>query len=178
MFTDNTFRRVMNCIPIPIIILDESNNIVYHNRKSEIWLRYTHIRVKNNQISSLLDNLLIEDDINRCYAALDKVKEAIKQNSNITIRLEVTTKDLNKAYYIVLTTASNITLDDQNFILVTLEDITHLKERERQIQESQAILTTVINNTASIMYDNIKQMNASTSRLQQQTNSIKQQINI
>lgn len=176
MFSNNVFRRVMDCIPTPILILDENNNIVYNNKKSNTWLRYAKIRLDDKHIEHLWDSFLVQDDITKCQLALDKLRGAIKNNTNMTIRLEVTTKDLNKAYYIILTTASNITLDGQSFILITLEDITYLKERERQLKQSQTILTTIIANTTDVLFNNAKIMQDNTDRINEQTDFLKQQI--
>lgn len=178
MFSDNIFKRVLDCIPIPILILDSESNLVYNNKKSTAWLKLSNIKISKGPIGNFLQDILLEEDINKCFEALERLKGAIQDKRNITIKLEFITKYFNKVYRIILTTASNITMDQNSFILITLEDVTYIKERELQLMEFQDTLTNVINSTTDLMYRNVRHMSDNTNHIQKQTETLKQRVSV
>lgn len=176
MSFDCNIKRVLDCIPLPMFILDTDDRFVYINKRSKAWLRSNSIRVGNNDVYYVLERLLTKEDTEKCRIALERIKQAVENKRTITIKLEVTLHGLNKSYHIILTTASNITIDKQWYVLVTLEDITHLKIRESQLSQSQSLLTQIVDDTTRIIYDNIKFIELDTLNLQQQLNLRKQYL--
>lgn len=142
------------------------DTIVLYNMKVEKWAKGT---LYSLNLQNFLDLYISEDDIPKCIDALKSLKKAIAENREESIKVEVTTKKLDKAFYIVLSTASNIILNEQDYILITLEDITLLKYKQKQLDYTEHLLDRAVNmnmKTTRALVDNVRSNTATFSEQQ------------
>lgn len=165
MIYDKDLKRIVDCLPIPLLILDTEDNIVLYNLRVERWVKDALYALS---IQEFLNLYISDTDIPRCLDALKTLKQAILDKQEKSIKIEVTTKQLNKAFYIVLSTASNIILNEQDYILITLEDITLLKSREKQLKITENLLDRSITENARIGNKLARNIHAETEAFKEQ----------
>jgi len=134
------YKHIMQSASDGIIIHNHEHQIVDFNYKAKEMLGYSN--------EEMLHLNIFDFDVN---FSKDKIKELSDEVQKRTIQFETLHRRRNGTVYNAAVTANLIWLDNESFFYTSIRDITHEKETQRTLLESQTLLKTVIEEMPDIL---------------------------
>jgi len=140
-------QGVLDSLSTHIAILDVEGNIVYTNRAWQIFSQQS-----DSYLSKLLRgtnyfqvcNCLREKDFLETQIFLQGIKDVISSR-NTVFEIEIPYVSLSKQYYF-LSKVTKFYIEQEVFLVVAYEDITHHKITQQELVESQIQLSSLLEN--------------------------------
>jgi PAS domain S-box-containing protein len=144
---EEQLKTIINGAPEALIVMNDEGKITKWNPKAERMFGWKPDEILGKSASALFIPVKDSDK----YLEIENfLKTGISSVQNKTREFTVINKD-NIAFDVELT-ASKTILKDKNIFIVFLRDISSKKKQEKQIQESEQFLDSIIENIPSVIF--------------------------
>ena len=136
------YKEIIQKINVMVVIHDVNGNIILVNEKVESSLGYSE--------AELLSINLADLSADESFSSLSEILEITLKDGSTT--KEVSFKKKNGDVFPVNVSSNLIEIDGQNLVFCLMDDISELKEVEKELREKNAFIDSIIENIPNMIF--------------------------